>query len=83
MTTPVEFGTASGPCFVDWRPEWHGVYEQICFEAGNLDATEIHEAERAAVLAALSAPGSKARNERGQLGISKFKAIGKLRWRRP
>lgn len=26
-------GTASGPGFVDWRPEWHSVYEQIYFEA--------------------------------------------------
>ena len=26
-------GAASGPGFVDWRPEWHGVYEQIYFEA--------------------------------------------------
>ena len=25
--------------------------------------------------------GSKARNERGALGVAKFKAIGKLRWR--
>ncbi|MHB1675497.1 MAG: DUF6998 domain-containing protein [Acidobacteriaceae bacterium] len=49
----------------------------------NFDATEIHEAGYTAVLAALSAPGSKARNERGQLGVSKFKAIGKLKWRRP
>ena len=24
-------GAASGPGFVDWRPEWHGVYEQIYF----------------------------------------------------
>jgi hypothetical protein len=26
-------GAASGPGFVDWRPEWHGVYEQIYFGA--------------------------------------------------
>jgi hypothetical protein len=48
----------------------------------NFDALEIHEAERTAVLAALAAPGSKSRNERGALGVSKFKSIGKLRWRR-
>jgi hypothetical protein len=47
------------------------------------DATEMYEAERPAVLAALVSPGSKARNERGQLGVNKFKAIGRLRWRRP
>jgi len=33
VTTPVELGAASGPGFVDWRPEWHGVYEQIYFGA--------------------------------------------------
>src|SRR5271168_3017286 len=26
-------GAASGPGFVDWRPEWYSVYEQIYFEA--------------------------------------------------
>lgn len=47
----------------------------------NFDATEIWEVERDAVLEALAASGSKARNERGALPISKFKAIGRLRWR--
>ena len=46
------------------------------------DATEIYEAKRSAVVAALNAPGSKARNERGALSVSKFKSIGTLRWRR-
>jgi hypothetical protein len=46
----------------------------------NFDATEIYEADRSAVLAALALPGSKARNERGALPITKFKAIGHLRW---
>lgn len=49
---------------------------------GNFDAVEIHEADRGAIEKALQAPGSKARNERGSLGVSKFKSIGKLRWRR-
>jgi hypothetical protein len=48
----------------------------------NFDAFEIYEAGRAPVLTALSAPGSKARNERGALAVSKFKAIGRLRWKR-
>ena len=47
----------------------------------NFNATEIYEAERSAVLAALATPGSKARNERGALPIAKFKAIGRLRWK--
>jgi hypothetical protein len=66
---------------IDATEEWDAVLVVVLDE--NFDATEMHEAERAAILAALSAPGSKARNERGQLGVSKFNAIGKLRWRRP
>ena len=46
----------------------------------SLQALEIWEADRAAVEAALRAPGSKARNERGSLAISKFKQIGKMVW---
>ena len=46
------------------------------------NATEIYEAQRANVEAALKAPGSKARNVRGALSVSKFKSIGRLRWQR-
>jgi hypothetical protein len=46
----------------------------------HFEATAIYEAERPAVSAALLAPGSKARNERGQLSVSKFKAIGRRVW---
>ncbi len=49
----------------------------------NFNATSIYEAGRTEVLFALAAPGSKARNERGSLGVGKFKAISRLRWRRP
>jgi hypothetical protein len=48
----------------------------------NFDATAMYEAERAAVVAALTKPGSKARNETGALGVSKFRSIAKLCWRR-
>lgn len=48
----------------------------------NFEATEIYEAQRPAIVAALAAPGSKSRNERGALSVSKFKSIGTLRWRR-
>ncbi len=44
------------------------------------EAVEIYEADRPAVTAALQAPGSKARNERGALGVSKFKAIATRVW---
>ena len=49
---------------------------------GKFEATAIYEAPRAAVITALKAPGSKSRNERGALGISKFKSIGVIRWQR-
>lgn len=49
---------------------------------GDLEATAIYEAPRKAVIAALTAPGSKSRNERGALGVSKFKSIGAVRWQR-
>jgi hypothetical protein len=48
----------------------------------NFDATALYEVEREAVVNALTVPGSKARNERGALGVSKFKSIGRARWRR-
>jgi hypothetical protein len=48
----------------------------------NFDAVEIHEASRRAVVSALKAPGSKARNERGALSVERFKAIGTPRWPR-
>jgi len=46
----------------------------------NYEATVIYEATREAVMDALVKPGSKARNERGALSISKFKSIGHVRW---
>lgn len=48
----------------------------------NFDAFVIYEAQREDVIAALVQPGSKARNERGALGVSKFKSIGRVRWQR-
>ncbi len=48
----------------------------------HLNAFAIFEAPRPAVIAALTVPGSKSRNERGALGITKFKSISKLRWYR-
>lgn len=49
---------------------------------GNFEATAIYEAPREEVIAALTKPGSKSRNERGALGVSKFKSIGRVRWQR-
>ncbi|HTV07318.1 MAG TPA: hypothetical protein VME86_18250 [Acidobacteriaceae bacterium] len=66
---------------IDVTKEWDAVLVVLLDES--FEATEIYEAERAEVIAALDAPGSRARNERRQLGVSKFKAIGRLRWLRP
>ena len=65
---------------IDIRKDWDAVLMVLLDE--NFDATEIYEAERNPVVAAITAPGSKSRNERGALGVNKFKQIGKLRWRR-
>jgi hypothetical protein len=43
----------------------------------------MHEAERAPLVAALQAPGSRARNERGALSIEKFRSIATLVWASP
>jgi hypothetical protein len=60
--------------------EWDAVLMVILDQ--NFDAVEIYEADRSAVVAASTAPGSKARNGAGAIAVSKFKAIGRLRWRR-
>ena len=61
--------------------EWDAVLMVLL--DSTFSATEIWEADRASVLAALAVPGSKARNERGSLGVAKFKSIGQLRWSLP
>lgn len=65
---------------IDIHKEWDAVLMVLL--DGNFDAIEIHEAERAVVIARLAEPGSKSRNERGSLGVNQFKAIGHLRWKR-
>ncbi|MBU0854613.1 MAG: hypothetical protein KKF76_19850 [Gammaproteobacteria bacterium] len=45
-----------------------------------LNALVMYEAERAAVEVLLTKSGSKARNERGSVGINQFKAISNVRW---
>jgi hypothetical protein len=66
---------------IDINKEFDAVLMVLLDE--NLDATEIHEADREKVIATLTAPGSRARNERGALGVSKFRSIGREVWRRP
>lgn len=63
---------------IDIEKEWDAALLVLLNE--NFDATAICEANRAAIVAALTAPGSRARNERGALGVAKFRSIGRLRW---
>jgi hypothetical protein len=58
--------------------EWDAVLLVLLTE--NLELSEIFEAPRAAVTAALLRPGSAARNERGALGVNAFKRIAAQVW---
>ncbi|MDG1580814.1 hypothetical protein [Pseudomonas sp. GOM6] len=48
----------------------------------DFEAFAIYEATREAVTELITRPGSKARNERGSVGISQFRAISAIRWLR-
>lgn len=48
----------------------------------DFNAFAMYESSRDAVVSALTKPGSKARNERGALGIRQFIAISDCRWER-
>ncbi len=61
--------------------EWDAVLLVLLDEL--FEATAIYRAERAEITEAVTTPGSKARNERGQLSVSNFKAIGRCIWSRP
>ncbi len=58
--------------------EWDTVLLVLMDESFNVQ--EMWEAQRPAIEEALLAPGSKARNERGALAVSKFKQIGRKVW---
>ena len=60
--------------------EWDTVLLVLMDE--DLEVLSMYEAERLKIEEALLAPGSKARNERGALAVSKFKAIGHEVWKR-
>lgn len=63
---------------IDLKKQWDSVMLVTLDE--HYEPVTIHEAPRAAVEAALTKPGSKARNERGQLAVTQFTAIAVLRW---
>jgi hypothetical protein len=58
--------------------EWDSVLLVLMNE--EFDVLEMWEALRRAVEEAITAPGSRARNERGSLPVSKFKKIGQKVW---
>jgi hypothetical protein len=58
--------------------EWDVVLLVLLDE--HYEPTAIYEADRSAVTAVLTKPGSKARNERGSLAVSQFKAIASQIW---
>ncbi|MBL0143858.1 MAG: hypothetical protein IPP91_17575 [Betaproteobacteria bacterium] len=63
---------------IDLKHKWDGVL--LVLLDSDFEPTAIFEASRTAIESALKAPGSKARNERGALSVSKFKAIGQKIW---
>ncbi len=63
---------------IDIEKEWDAAL--LVLLDGNFDATVIYEADREAIIAALTAPGSKARNDRWALAVTKFRSIGRRRW---
>lgn len=63
---------------IDVTKEFDAVLLVLMDRAFN--AFAIYEADRDAVIAALAAPGSRSRNERGALGVAKFKQISRCVW---
>ena len=63
---------------ISLKKEWDVVVLVLLNE--HYEPTAMYEADRPTIKKALTAPGSKARNERGQLSISKFKSIGQPIW---
>ena len=59
--------------------EWDTVLLVLMDE--DLEVLSMYEATRSVIESALLAPGSKARNERGALAVSKFKTIGHEVWK--
>ncbi len=63
---------------IRFKHKWDAVLLVLLDE--NMNTTAIHEASRRSVKKALLKPGSKARNERGSLGVTAFTRIGDQVW---
>jgi len=71
-------GQRLGP--IDITKEFDAVLLVLLDE--NFNARAIYEADRDDVIAALTKPGSRSRNERNAMGVSLFKRIGRKVWDR-
>jgi len=65
---------------IRFRHPWDVVW--LVLLDSNLGPTVIYEAARETLRAALEKPGSRARNERGQLSIEAFKKLANVVWQR-
>ncbi|HYU11100.1 MAG TPA: hypothetical protein VEK82_00890 [Stellaceae bacterium] len=65
---------------INRKKEWDGVLLVLLDD--EFEPMEIHEADRLPIIETLAKPGSKARNERGAMAVSKFKSIGRRVWTR-
>lgn len=63
------------------KHEWDTV--MLILMDGDFEPLEIYEAKRPDIERELTRPGSKARNVRGSLGVSKFKSIALFVWSKP
>lgn len=63
------------------KHEWDTV--MLMLMDGDFEPLEIYEAKKPDIEHELTRPGSKARNVRGSLAVSKFKSIASLVWSRP
>lgn len=63
---------------INLKRDWDAVLLVLLDE--DFEPTAIYEADRPALTDALQRPGSKARNERGQLSVSQFKVVGRRIW---
>ena len=63
---------------IKFKHRWNAVL--LILMDMRFEPIEIWKASRGKLKTALEAPGSKARNERGSLAVSKFKKIGRCVW---
>jgi hypothetical protein len=63
---------------LDVKHEWDGVL--LVLMDRDFGTFAIYEADRAAIIDALTRPGSRSRNERGALSVSVFRRIGRQVW---